>query len=139
MLEKAIQIAVSAHAGQKDKAGRPYILHPFAVMARMKTENERIVAVLHDVVEDTDVTLQDLSREGFSANILQAIDCLTRRRGETYEEFILRAKSTDLSRNVKLADLAENMDLTRLPEITAKDLTRQYRYKRAVDELKAIH
>src|SRR4026209_2917785 len=86
LLEKAISIAVEAHRGQKDKFDRPYILHPLGVMGRVDTEPEKIVAVLHDVVEDTKVTFEDLKREGFPDDLLNALDCVTKREGEAYED-----------------------------------------------------
>jgi len=87
-LEKAIRIAAQAHEGQRDKAGAPYILHPLRVMMKMATEAEQITAVLHDVVEDTDWTMERLRQEGFLGEILAALDCLTRKNGEEYEKFI---------------------------------------------------
>ena len=90
-LEKAIQIAVIAHTGQKDKSGEPYILHPLKVMMHVKTEEARIVAVLHDVVEDSEITLQDLKNNGFTQNIVDAVDALTKRKGETKIDAAKRA------------------------------------------------
>lgn len=127
-LEDAIQIAVRAHAGQKDKAGDPYILHPLRIMCRMKHETERIVAVLHDVVEDSSVTLDTLRAAGFSREIVLAVDCLTRRKGETYDLFVGRAAGNALSRTVKIADLEDNMDLRRISQITEEDLDRLQKY-----------
>src|SRR5688572_11029433 len=109
-LEKAISIAVEAHRGQLDKSGAPYILHPLSVMARVDGETEKIVAVLHDVVEDTSWTPDALRREGFSDEVLQALDGVTKREGETYEDFVKRAGSNPVARRVKLADLEDNMD-----------------------------
>jgi len=109
-LEDAIALACRAHRGQVDKAGKPYILHPLRVMLRLEDPAAQIVAVLHDVVEDTPVTLADLRAEGYSGEICDAVDCLTRRPGEAYEAFISRAAANPLSRRVKLADLEDNMD-----------------------------
>jgi (p)ppGpp synthase/HD superfamily hydrolase len=128
LLEKAIQIAVRAHAGQKDRAGQPYILHPLRVMARVHTEAEKIVAILHDTVEDTDLSLDDLRAAGFPEEILIAVDCLTKREGEPYDDLIQRAKLNRLAKPVKLADLQDNMDIRRNARITAKDLERFDRY-----------
>ena len=89
-LEKAISIAVTAHRGQRDKAGKPYILHPLRLMQKCATEAEMIVAVLHDVIEDTDVSIDDLEREGFDTEVLQALLCLTKAKGESYPDFIAR-------------------------------------------------
>lgn len=134
-LERAIAIAAEAHAGQQDKAGESYILHPLRVMQRVGTNEERIVAVLHDIVEDTSWTLQQLANEGFSSAVVDAVDALTRRENETYEDFVVRAGKNALARPVKLADLADNMELTRIKEPGAKDLERMERYKRAVEVL----
>jgi (p)ppGpp synthase/HD superfamily hydrolase len=134
-LERAIAIAAAAHASQVDKAGAPYILHPLRVMLRVRTAPERIAAVLHDVVEDTPWTLEALAAEGFAAEVLAAVEALTRREGESYEAFIARAGADPIGRVVKLADLAENMDLTRLEAPGAQDLARLERYRRAVAQL----
>ncbi|MGV3709508.1 MAG: HD domain-containing protein [Gemmatimonas sp.] len=131
-LERAIVIAAEAHAGQQDKAGESYILHPLRVMQRVSTNDARIVAVLHDVVEDTPWTLQQLSAEGFSSAIVDAVDALTRREHESYDAFVIRAGKNAIARSVKLADLADNMELTRIKEPGAKDFERMERYKRAV-------
>src|SRR5262245_11286335 len=114
LLEKAISIAVEAHRGQKDKVALPYILHPLCVMNRVDSEAEKIVAVLHDVVEDTKWTFEDLKREGFPDDILKALDCVTKRDGESYEDFITRSESDPIARRVKIADLEDNMDFRRL-------------------------
>lgn len=128
-LERAIAIAAMAHAGQVDKAGQPYILHPLRVMLRMEDELERIVAVLHDVVEDTPVTLEQLAREGFSEEILQAIEALTKRPGETRLQAAVRAAQHPVARRVKLADVADNMDLSRIPNPTEQDYARLQEYE----------
>ncbi|HEY0603084.1 MAG TPA: HD domain-containing protein [Herpetosiphonaceae bacterium] len=130
-LGRAIAIAAQAHQEQRDKAGAPYILHPLRMMAQMRGEDERIVAVLHDLIEDTDWTLDQLRAEGFSGDVLAAIDCLTRRDDESYEAFIERARENELARKVKLADLEDNMDLRRIAEVTDKDLERLHKYHRA--------
>jgi (p)ppGpp synthase/HD superfamily hydrolase len=127
-LERAIAIAARMHAGQLDKAGSPYILHPIRMMMRMTTAVEMMAAVLHDVVEDTSTTLEDLRREGFSEELVEAVDCLSRRTGETYEAFVARVAANPTAVRVKLADLADNMDLTRLGEVRQKDLDRLLRY-----------
>jgi len=130
LLEKAIAIAVDAHAGKKDKAGQPYILHPLRVMFRVETEDERIVAVLHDVVEDHgDVWPRGrLRKNGFPPYILAALQCVTKRKREPYEKFIERAASNPIALNVKLADLEDNLDVRRLHEVTEKDRDRLNRY-----------
>jgi (p)ppGpp synthase/HD superfamily hydrolase len=137
-LERAISISALAHAGQMDKGGSPYILHPLKVMLRLRDNEERIVAVLHDVVEDTAITLADLRNEGFSKAILGAIDALTKRENEVYQAFIERAALDPIARRVKLADLAENSDLSRLNEPSQKDLDRIEKYQKAIDYLTAL-
>ncbi|MCI0524983.1 MAG: HD domain-containing protein [Acidobacteria bacterium] len=130
-LEKAISIAAQAHESQKDKSGAPYILHPLRMMMRMKSETAMIAAILHDVVEDSDWTLEQLRGEGFSEEVLEAVDCLTNRDGESYDEFIVRVKTSIIARQVKIADLEDNMDIKRIGEMTPKDLARIEKYHRA--------
>ncbi|MDR2209539.1 MAG: hypothetical protein LBE22_11275 [Azoarcus sp.] len=129
-LERAIGIAAEAHAGQLDKAGQPYILHPLRVMLRVSTPDERIVAVLHDVVEDSPVTLDQLTEWGFSEVIIAAVEALTKRQGELRIEAATRAAANPVARAVKLADNADNMDLSRIPHPTRKDYERLEEYKR---------
>lgn len=131
-LDKAIEIATKAHAGQKDKAGQAYILHPLRVMLRVKGEVEKIVAVMHDVIEDSDFSLQDLKNQGFSDEIIEAIDCLTKRDSEDYKDFILRVSMNRLARRVKIEDIKDNLDLDRLEEVTNKDLKRIKKYHSAL-------
>ena len=134
-LERAIALAARAHEGQKDKAGAPYILHPLRMMLRLETPEERIVAVLHDVAEDCGVTLDQLRAEGFSEAVIEGIDAVTRRESETYEEFVLRAKESAIGKRVKMADLMDNSDLSRLGKVTERDLVRLEKYKRAIQTL----
>ncbi|NJN95255.1 MAG: HD domain-containing protein [Anaerolineales bacterium] len=137
-LERAIAIAVQAHQGQTDKNGQPYILHPLRMMLRLKSEAEMVVAVLHDVVEDNPAwNFERLRQEGFAEEIVTAVDHVTRRESESYEEFCERAGSHPLARRVKLADLEDNMDLKRLNTLTEKDKDRLARYHRAWLELTA--
>lgn len=133
-LERAIEIAVHAHAGQLDKAGQPYILHPLRVMLAMKTASERMVAVLHDVVEDTPVTLDALRSEGFPSEVLDAVFALTKTKGEARLDAAKRAAANPIARAVKLADVTDNTDLSRIPQPTDKDRARleQYRQVRVV-------
>ncbi len=130
-LENAIAFAARAHAGQQDKAGEPYILHPLRVMLRCATEDERMAAILHDVVEDCGVTLDDLRRAGFPAEVVRAVDLLSRREGEAYEAFIERLRPDPLARRVKLADLEDNIDLRRRIPLAEEDFARLDRYARA--------
>jgi len=136
MLGKAIGIAAQAHAGQKDKFGGSYILHPLRLMMKMNTEEEMIISVLHDVVEDSDWNIDTLRSEGFPENVLNALDHLTRREDETYEEFIQRAKKNTLARKIKLADLEDNMDMKRITGLREKDMKRLEKYHRSWLELK---
>ena len=136
-LERAIAIAAAAHAGQVDKGGAPYILHPLKVMLRMTTLEERIVAVLHDVVEDCDISLDDLHKEGFSEEVLTAIQSVTKVPGESYEDFVERAAQNPIGRVVKLADLEENSDLSRIASPSWDDLERVEKYRRAIARLRS--
>jgi (p)ppGpp synthase/HD superfamily hydrolase len=135
LLEKAIRIAVEAHQGQRDKNGAPYIMHPIRVMGRVRTTPEKTVAILHDVVEDTDWTLDALTKEGFPAEIVDAVDCLTKREGEPYEDFVGRAAKNPVARPVKLADLEDNMDVRRMKAVAEKDRERLEKYRRAWEKL----
>jgi (p)ppGpp synthase/HD superfamily hydrolase len=137
LLERAIEIAVQAHHGQRDRNGLPYLLHPLRVMCRVETIPQKIVAVLHDVVEDTAWTFADLEREGFSAEILKALDCVTKREGEPYEEFVGRSAADPLARRVKVADLEDNMDIRRGTGVTPEDADRLRRYLAAWRKLAA--
>ncbi|KFA86922.1 GTP pyrophosphokinase [Archangium violaceum Cb vi76] len=130
-LEDAIALAVEAHRGQRDKSGKAYILHPLRVMMRLETDTERMVAILHDVVEDTPWTLERLRGLGYPEEVLGALDCLTKREGETYEAFIERILPHPLARRVKRADLEDNMDVRRLLALTDRDAERLARYRAA--------
>lgn len=137
MLEKAIILAARADAGQVDKGGEPYILHPLRVMLAQESEVARICAVLHDVLEDTPVTREDLLREGFSLEIVTALEALSKRPGENYELFIDRILGNELACRVKAADIRDNMNLDRLAEITARDLERVKRYEMSLEKITA--
>ncbi|HEX2081245.1 MAG TPA: HD domain-containing protein [Longimicrobium sp.] len=130
-LEEAIGIAVEAHRGQKDRAGAPYILHPLRMMFRVQTDAERMAAVLHDVVEDTGWTLEALRERGFPEEVVEAVDHLTRREGESYEDFVTRAAAHPVARRVKVADLEDNMDVRRTGTLAEGDVERLGRYLRA--------
>lgn len=129
-LERAIAIAATAHSGQVDKAGQPYILHPLRVMLALSHEDERIAAILHDVVEDTNIDIQDLQNEGFSATVIDAVCALTKRPGETRMEAATRAAQNPIARRVKLADNADNMDLSRITNPTEADFARLEEYRK---------
>lgn len=130
-LEDAISIAALAHKGQTDKAGNPYLLHPLRMMMQMKSEAAMMVAVLHDVVEDADWTLEQLRERGFSEEVLTAVDCVTNRTGESYEEFIERVQTNSIAKQVKIADLEDNMNIRRINEISPKDLERLEKYHKS--------
>lgn len=138
LLEKAIAIAVGAHHGQRDRNGVPYVLHPLRVMARVDTDTEKIIAILHDVVEDTDWTFEQLAKEGFPNEIIEPLKCVTKKEGEQYEDFVKRSASNELARRVKLADLEDNMDARRLSDLTEKDVERLKKYVRAWRFLKGL-
>ena len=134
-LDKAVSLAAQAHLGQTDKAGAPYILHPLRVMFRCRSAAAMMAAVLHDVVEDTPVTLADLRSQGFPEEVVRAVGCLTRLADETYEAFIERVKTDPVALEVKVADLEDNMDLRRLADPQPRDLERLAKYRRAWREL----
>jgi len=138
LLEKAISIAVEAHRGQRDRTGAPYILHPMRVMAGVDSDTEKMVAILHDVVEDTDWTFEKLAQEGFSDEVIEALKCVTKREGEEYENFVKRSAGNETARRVKIADLEHNMDARRLSEATEKDVERLRKYVRAWRSLKGL-
>lgn len=131
LLSRAVAIAAIAHQDQLDKAGAPYILHPVRLMMRGQTIEEQIAAVLHDVVEDSDWTLNLLAAEGFPLEIITALDCLTRRPEETYDQFLDRVLTHPLATHVKRYDLEDNMTLTRLENLSERDLQRLQRYHKA--------
>jgi (p)ppGpp synthase/HD superfamily hydrolase len=118
LLEKAIVLATEAHAGQKDKAGLPYILHPIAVMQSLYTMDEKIVGVLHDVIEDTHITSAELVHAGFSPEVVSAAVAISKQDGEAYEDYLKRVKADPLALSVKLADIAHNM--SRLDNLAPK-------------------
>lgn len=132
MIEIAIALALECHRGQKDKAGKPYILHPLRLMLKFRDEAQQVTAVLHDVVEDGDITLDELRARGISDEVVEAVDCLSRRKGEDYMAFIARINGNPLARAVKIADLKDNMDVTRLQQLTPRDLERIAKYHRAL-------
>jgi (p)ppGpp synthase/HD superfamily hydrolase len=135
LLTFAIAIANQAHVGQLDKAGKPYISHPLTVMAQMDTLESKIVAVLHDAIEDSELTIADLVRQGFPEFITTAIAAITKLDGELYEDYILRVKSNAIARKVKIADVTHNMDISRIANPTAKDFQRLEKYKIVLQKL----
>ena len=133
--EKAYEIAKKAHLGQVDKAGEDYIKHPEKVASFVKTDEEKTVAYLHDVIEDTELTLEDLYECGFSKEVIEAVDIITKKRGEDYQSYLNSVKKNRLARAVKLADLRHNSDLTRLTKVTEKDIERKEKYQKAINFL----
>ena len=137
-LERAIVIAAEGHAGVNDKAGAPYILHPLRVMLSLSCADARIVAVLHDVCEDCEGwTFDRLRGEGFPDHIIAALDSVTKRDGEDYEAFARRAAADPIGRQVKLADLRDNCDLSRIAAPTERDMERIAKYRRAIELIEA--
>lgn len=135
-LTNAIMLAAEMHDGQIDKGGNPYILHPLRLMLKAEDEQTRIVAVLHDIAEDTEVTLDKLREKGFSDEVVAAVDCLTRRQEETYDEFIKRIKPNRLATTVKILDIEDNKDISRISAPTLKDYERLDKYDKALSELR---
>ncbi len=131
---RAMNIAYSAHMGQFDKAGVPYIFHPIHLAEQMDTEEECIVALLHDVVEDTNVTFEDLEKD-FPKSIIDAIKLLTHDKSVDYMEYVKNLKSNPIAKKVKLADLRHNSDTARLLKITEKEIKRVEKYKKAIQLL----
>ena len=135
-LQKALEIAIAAHQNQTDKSGAPYILHVLRVMNSGKSEIEKICGVLHDIVEDTPWTFEMLEQEGFSEEIINVLKCVTKESDqEDYDHFIDRILTNKTAVTVKLNDLLDNMDITRLPQITTNDLHRLNKYLRAYQRL----
>ena len=132
MLNKALVIAYHAHDGQFDKGGMPYILHPVTVALHVDSEDEKMVALLHDVVEDSSYSLEDLKKEGFPANVIEAVDILTKRDGDSYDSYLEKVKKNDLARKVKIADMSHNLDRSRIKDISEKDLERFDKYERSL-------
>ncbi len=140
-IETALAIALKAHAGQLDKAGAVYILHPLRIMAKMSNDTERAVALLHDVLEDSSYTAQDLLEAGISVEVVEAVLALTKEPDGNglaiaYDSYLIKVKENALACIVKLADLEDNMDLSRLNKVTEKDLKRREKYQKAVTFLK---
>lgn len=136
MTNKAMVLAYEAHQGQYDKSGLPYVFHPFHLAEQVDTEEAVTAALLHDVVEDTDYTLEDLRSMGFPDTVTDALALLTHDPSVPYMEYVERLKSNPIARSVKLADLTHNSDLSRLPVVTEKDLERVEKYRKAIKLLK---
>jgi len=135
-LERAIEIAVEAHKGVKDKGGNPYILHPLRVMFSLASEDEKIVGVLHDVVEDSHWTFEGLIKEGFASEVIEGLKSVTKAADdEDYAAFVRRALQNKIGRNVKIADITDNLDVRRMGDLTPKDLERLNKYKKSLQVL----
>lgn len=132
MTKKALKLCFEAHKDQKDKSGIPYVFHPFHLAEQMETEETTIAALLHDVVEDTDFTLEDISEMGFSKDVTDALALLTHDDDTPYMEYVAKIKGNPVAKAVKLADLAHNSDLSRLDEVTEKALERREKYLSAI-------
>jgi len=137
LLELAIKIAEKAHAGQIDKARKPYILHPLTVMAQMDDVESKIVAVLHDAIEDSDLTITELSQQGFPELITEAIAAITKLDGELYDDYLLRVMGNASALKVKIADVRHNMDISRIANPTVKDFQRLEKYQKVLNQLTA--
>ena len=138
LLERAIEIAVTAHKDQVDKASKPYILHPLRLMFKMQTENEMIAAVLHDVVEDMDWTIEKLVVEGFDEEVITAVNLLTHDKKVPYKKYIEAIKANKIALKVKLADLEDNMDIKRIAHPKFRDYARLAEYLKYYNELKKL-
>ncbi len=137
LLAKAGRLAETAHAGQVDKAGAPYVEHPRRVAGRVRSTEEKIVALLHDTVEDSDVTLDALREAGFPPAVVAAVDALTKREGEETEAYLQRVMQNPLALRVKIADMQDNMDVTRIKAPSEKDRERLARYEATLPRLEA--
>lgn len=138
LFDKAAEIAIRAHQGQTDKSGKPYIGHVMRVSAHCHTPESKVIALLHDVVEDTSITPDQLIAEGIPASIVDGVVTLTRKHGEDYEQYISRVAPHPLCREVKIADLEDNMDIRRLAVIGESDVARLKKYHRAWKTLTSL-
>lgn len=132
MTKKALNLCFEAHKDQLDKSGVPYVFHPFHLAEQMKDEQTTIVALLHDVVEDSDITIEDLKEEGFDNKVLEAIILLTHGKDVKYEYYVLKIKENPIARAVKIADLKHNSDLSRMENVDQKVLERREKYLKAL-------
>ena len=133
--KKALKLCFEAHKKQVDKSGMPYVFHPFHLAEQMKTEETTVVALLHDLVEDTDYTIEDLTSMGFSKSITDAIALMTHANDVEYMDYVCEIKNNPIAKVVKLADLKHNADLTRLDVVDEKALRRREKYLKAIELL----
>lgn len=137
LIRKAYCLSKNAHKGQVDKAGRDYFLHPCVVAENVHTVNEKVVALLHDVVEDTEVSLQDLEDAGFPRVVVDAVDAITKRAGEAYDKYIERVKNNRIALIVKISDMQHNSDISRIKDPKEEDYERVKKYRTKIHELTA--
>jgi len=138
MTKRALALCFEAHKDQKDKSGLPYVFHPFHLAEQMEDEDTTIVALLHDVIEDTEYTIEDLQKAGFTQNVISAIALMTHNPQMPYMEYVRAIKSNPIARAVKLADLRHNSDMTRLDIITQRDEERAQKYLDAIVILEEV-
>jgi (p)ppGpp synthase/HD superfamily hydrolase len=131
LIESSLNIALRAYAGKTDKAGREHIHHPLRVMAKMKTDLEMSAALLHDVIEDSDITAEELLAAGIPAEVVEAVVCLSKNENEDYQDFVARAKKNKLAAKIKIADIEDNIDVLRLASLDESDLARIKKYHAA--------
>ena len=135
LTKKALKFCFEAHKNQYDKSGMPYVFHPFHLAEQMTTEETTVVALLHDLVEDTHYTIADLTEMGFPKAITEAIGLMTHGEGVDYFEYVAAIKENPIAKAVKIADLTHNSDLSRLDEVTEKALSRREKYQKALKML----
>ena len=134
LLEKAIRIATKYHKGQLEENGMPYIMHPIRVMLKGNSIAEQIVGILHDVIEDTAYSIEELEADGFPSYIIEAIVCVSKRKGEDYDDFIVRISKNELATKIKLNDLLDNMDSVRMVNFSARRLEKYHKAYRFLYE-----
>ncbi len=135
--KKALKLCFEAHKEQQDKSGMPYVFHPFILAAGMDNELSVTAALLHDAVEDTDITFDTLREMGFPEEVIEVLTLLTHEDGVPYMDYVAKIKTNETAKKVKLADLRHNSDLSRLDEITPKALERQQKYLKAIEFLES--
>ena len=136
MTKKAMKLMFEKHKNQRDKSDIPYVFHPFHVAESMDDEVSTTVALLHDIVEDTDVSIEELTKMGFPNEVTDALKLMTHDKSDDYFDYIKKIATNPIARKVKLSDLKHNSDLSRLSEVTEKDLERVEKYKKSIDYLK---
>ena len=135
LIDTALELALTAHKGQKDKSGKVYVLHPIRLMFRFDDSEAQLAALLHDSVEDSALEFEDLRKAGIPEEVIQAVDALSRREDESYDDYLDRLEKNPLAVRVKLADLEDNLDLKRLNSIQEKDIERLKKYHRVRQRL----